>query len=121
MKTTEMETVYDLGAKMVEALQAAKAQAGDMIAIDKASGKVTRLGRSFARSRDYDAMGARPGPLPAARLEGLPQAEHALMAAQPRLRRHGRAPGAPPAALSRGVAAGGGCSVGCTARPLSTV
>jgi RuvB-like protein 2 len=63
MKTTEMETVYDLGAKMVEALQKAKAQAGDVVAIDKASGKVTRLGRSFARSRDYDAMGARPGRL----------------------------------------------------------
>lgn len=39
--------------------------AGDIIAIDKASGKVTKLGRSFARSRDYDAMGARGawGPL----------------------------------------------------------
>ena len=31
--------------------------AGDVISIDKASGKVSRLGRSFARSRDYDAMG----------------------------------------------------------------
>jgi RuvB-like protein 2 len=31
--------------------------AGDVVAIDKASGKITRLGRSFARSRDYDAMG----------------------------------------------------------------
>ena len=31
--------------------------AGDVIAIDKASGKVSKLGRSFARSRDYDAMG----------------------------------------------------------------
>jgi RuvB-like protein 2 len=31
--------------------------AGDVVAIDKASGKVTKLGRSFARSRDYDAMG----------------------------------------------------------------
>ncbi|KAK9825689.1 hypothetical protein WJX81_004385 [Elliptochloris bilobata] len=57
MKTTEMETIYDLGVKMVEALQKEKVQAGDVIAIDKASGKVTRLGRSFARSRDYDAMG----------------------------------------------------------------
>lgn len=28
-----------------------------MIAIDKASGKITKLGRSFSRSRDYDAMG----------------------------------------------------------------
>ena len=60
MKTTEMETIYDLGVKMVEALQKEKVQAGDVIAIDKASGKITRLGRSFARSRDYDAMGALP-------------------------------------------------------------
>lgn len=29
----------------------------DIITIDKASGKVTKLGRSFARSHDYDAMG----------------------------------------------------------------
>ena len=26
--------------------------------VDKASGKISKLGRSFARSRDYDAMGA---------------------------------------------------------------
>ena len=57
MKTTEMETIYDLGTKMIEALQAAKVTAGDIIAIDKASGKVSKLGRSFARSKDYDAMG----------------------------------------------------------------
>jgi RuvB-like protein 2 len=55
--TTEMETVYDLGAKMIEALQKEKASAGDVITIDKASGKITKLGRSFTRSRDYDAMG----------------------------------------------------------------
>ena len=57
MKTTEMETIYDLGVKMIEALQKEKVAAGDVIAIDKASGKVSKLGRSFARSRDYDAMG----------------------------------------------------------------
>lgn len=28
-----------------------------MIAIDKASGKISRLGRSFTRAKDYDAMG----------------------------------------------------------------
>ncbi|CAL5324519.1 unnamed protein product [Camellia sinensis] len=39
LKATEMET------------------SGDVIAIDKASGKITKLGRSFSRSRDYDAMG----------------------------------------------------------------
>jgi len=57
LKTTEMETVYDLGQKMIESLIKEKATAGDVIAIDKASGKISRLGRSFARSRDFDAMG----------------------------------------------------------------
>jgi RuvB-like protein 2 len=58
MKTTDMETVYDLGVKMIESIQKAKVTAGDVIIIDKASGKVTKLGRSFARSRDYDAVGS---------------------------------------------------------------
>ncbi|GLT28607.1 hypothetical protein SLA2020_035270 [Shorea laevis] len=57
LKTTDMETIYDLGAKMIEALGKEKVQSGDVIAIDKASGKITKLGRSFSRSRDYDAMG----------------------------------------------------------------
>lgn len=57
LKTTDMETVYDLGGKMIEALGKEKVQSGDVIAIDKASGKITKLGRSFSRSRDYDAMG----------------------------------------------------------------
>jgi RuvB-like protein 2 len=56
--TTEMETVYDLGAKMIDGLQKEKVTAGDVITIDKASGKISKLGRSFTRSRDYDAMGA---------------------------------------------------------------
>ncbi|GKB03028.1 RuvB-like protein 2 [Tanacetum coccineum] len=34
-----------------------KKLSGDVIAIDNASGKITKLGRSFLRSRDYDAMG----------------------------------------------------------------
>ena len=57
LKTTEMETIYDLGAKMIETLQKEKIQAGDVITIDKATGKISKLGRSFARSSDYDAMG----------------------------------------------------------------
>jgi len=56
--TTEMETVYDLGTKMIEALHVEKVSAGDVITIDKATGKITKLGRSFTRSRDYDAMGS---------------------------------------------------------------
>jgi RuvB-like protein 2 len=57
LKTTEMETVYDLGAKMIESLTKEKVTAGDVVTIDKATGRVTKLGRSFTRSRDYDAMG----------------------------------------------------------------
>jgi len=55
--TTEMETVYDLGARMIEAMTKEKITAGDVISIDRASHRVTKLGRSFTRSRDYDAMG----------------------------------------------------------------
>ena len=57
LKSTEMETVYDLGAKMIESLTKEKVTAGDVITIDKASGRISKLGRSFTRSRDYDAMG----------------------------------------------------------------
>jgi RuvB-like protein 2 len=72
-----METVYDLGNKMIESLIKEKvcnlldksvsilytflcvmqAQAGDVITIDKATGKISKLGRSFTRARDYDATG----------------------------------------------------------------
>lgn len=38
LKTTEMETIYDLGQKMIESLQKEKVTAGDVITIDKASG-----------------------------------------------------------------------------------
>lgn len=58
LKTTEMETVYELGAKMIEQLQREKVVAGDVITIDRASSKISKLGRSFARASDYDAMGS---------------------------------------------------------------
>lgn len=57
LKTTDMETVYDLGGKMIEALGKEKVQSGDVIVLDKAVGKVTKIGRSVGRSRDYDAVG----------------------------------------------------------------
>ncbi|EMG47633.1 RVB2 RuvB-like helicase 2 [Candida maltosa Xu316] len=57
IKTTDMETIYELGNKMIEGLTKEKVLAGDVISIDKASGKITKLGRSFTRARDYDAMG----------------------------------------------------------------
>lgn len=82
LKTTEMETIYELGNKMIDCLMKEKVgistriylptcitycsaetyysqvQAGDVITIDKATGKISRLGRSFTRARDYDATGS---------------------------------------------------------------
>ncbi|CAG5000136.1 unnamed protein product [Parnassius mnemosyne] len=57
LKTTDMETNYDMGTKMIDSLLKEKVQAGDVITIDKATGKINKLGRSFARARDYDATG----------------------------------------------------------------
>lgn len=58
IKTTDMATVYDLGSKMIDSLAKEKVLAGDVVTIDKASGRITKLGRSFSRARDYDATGA---------------------------------------------------------------
>merc|ERR1712000_804400 len=57
IKTTDMESVYDMGNKMIDAMTKERVMAGDIISIDKSSGKISKLGRSFAKSRDYDAMG----------------------------------------------------------------
>jgi len=58
LKTTDMETVYDLGQKMIDALAKEKVQSGDVITIDKATGKISKLGRSFTRVRDYEVTGS---------------------------------------------------------------
>merc|ERR1711965_274933 len=42
---------------MIDCLQKEKVTSGDVITIDKATGRISVLGRSFTRSRDYDAMG----------------------------------------------------------------
>jgi RuvB-like protein 2 len=57
LRTTDMETVYDLGAKMIDALAREKVTSGDVISIDKASGKVSKLGRAFGRARDFEVSG----------------------------------------------------------------
>lgn len=69
LKTTDMDASYDLGQKMIDALIKEKVQSGDVIAIDKSSGKISKLGRSFGRSHDYDAMG------PMTRFVQCPQGE----------------------------------------------
>jgi RuvB-like protein 2 len=57
LKTTDMETIYDLGQKMIDSLIKEKVSSGDVISIDKASGKITKIGRSFTRSKDYEVSG----------------------------------------------------------------
>ncbi len=53
-----METIYDLGTKMIDQLTKEKILAGDVVQIDKGSGRISKLGRSYGRARDYDALGA---------------------------------------------------------------
>lgn len=58
LRTTDMETIYDLGQKMIDSLTKEKVVSGDVISIDKASGKITKLGRSFTRAKDFEVSGA---------------------------------------------------------------
>jgi len=58
VKTTDIESQYDLGNKMIEQLIKEKVQAGDVITINKASGRLSKNGRSFTRARDFDATAA---------------------------------------------------------------
>lgn len=57
MRTTDMETVYELGGKIIDQLSKERIIAGDVVSIDKANGSITKLGRSYSRARDYDATG----------------------------------------------------------------
>lgn len=57
LKTMAMEAVFDLGQKMIDNVLREKVQAGDVISMDKSTGKIIKLGRSLTRSRDFDAMG----------------------------------------------------------------
>ena len=41
---------------MINSITKEKISAGDVITIDKANGHISRLGRSFSRSKDYDAI-----------------------------------------------------------------
>ncbi len=51
IKSTDMEIIYDLGTRMIYVLSTK-----NVLAV--AGGKITKLGRSFTLSRDYNAMGA---------------------------------------------------------------
>ena len=51
LKTTEMETVYDLGQKMIEAINKEKIIAGDVITIDKVNNLALDSSIIFVRLR----------------------------------------------------------------------
>lgn len=57
LKTTDMEAIYDIGSKMAESVIKEKLTPGDVIKIDKGTGKISKMGRSISKSKDYDAMG----------------------------------------------------------------
>lgn len=52
-----MEAIYDIGNKMVESIIKERVSVGDIIQIDKGSGRITKLGRSISKTQDYDALG----------------------------------------------------------------
>ena len=56
LKTADMESAYDLGGKLIDALQREGIHVGDVISISRANGRVTRLGRSYAHARDLDVQ-----------------------------------------------------------------
>ena len=57
LKTTDMESVFDLGPRMIEQMTRLQIQEGDVISIDTATGNMTKLGRSFSHAHDFDASG----------------------------------------------------------------
>ncbi|KAH0789565.1 RuvB-like 2 [Histomonas meleagridis] len=59
LKTTDMESVFDLGPRMIDQITRLKIEIGDVISIDTSTGNMTRLGRSFAHAQDFDATGPR--------------------------------------------------------------
>lgn len=58
MKTMDMETVYDLGEKMIDSLVKENVKPGDVISIDKSNGLVSVLGRSISRMKEYEVNDA---------------------------------------------------------------
>ncbi|KAH0471435.1 MAG: hypothetical protein KVP17_004146 [Porospora cf. gigantea B] len=56
LRTTDMETMYDLGTKIIAELQKQEVCAGDVVSVNRSTNQVAKLGRSFQRSRDFDAV-----------------------------------------------------------------
>lgn len=69
LKTVDMESEFTIGRKMVEEMLREKVAIGDVIRIVKETGKIRKLGKSFVKADDYDALG------PDVRLISCPEGE----------------------------------------------
>lgn len=75
-----MEAKYDIGPKMIEMLNKESIIVGDIISIDKLTGRVTKLGRSMQNPNDLNILGQQTKLLPAPQgeLQKRRQVEHVV-------------------------------------------
>lgn len=57
LKTTDMQSEFTIGKKMKQELIMEKVSAGDVIQIVRETGKITKLGKVFVKTHDYDVLG----------------------------------------------------------------
>lgn len=57
LKTVDMESEFTVGRKMIGELLKEKIVVGDVIRFVKETGKVRKLGKSFVKAEEYDALG----------------------------------------------------------------
>lgn len=57
LKTTDMESEFSLGAGMAEELLNERASIGDVIKINKDTGKITKVGKSCIKQYEYESVG----------------------------------------------------------------
>ena len=75
-----MESIYDIGPKMIEMLNKEQVIAGDIISIDKLTGRVTKLGRSMQTAQELQILGVQTKllPQPTGELQKRRQVEHVV-------------------------------------------
>ncbi|CAL5984225.1 TBP-interacting_protein TIP49 [Hexamita inflata] len=80
LKTTDMEAQYDIGPKMIEMLNKESIVVGDIISIDKLTGRLTKLGRSMQTAQDLQILGVQTKllPPPSGELQKRRQVEHVV-------------------------------------------
>lgn len=57
MKTTDMESEFSLGAGMAEELLNERVSTGDVIRINKDTGKITKIGKSYIKPYEHESVG----------------------------------------------------------------